>query len=133
MWRSAPNPTDTWDNIDSRHDHPTMLAPLGILPGTGVGTRHDGAHVGRRLKRLGLETKIWGWDYPMIAMTAARLDRPETAVEILLREGRTTNLPNGLPLAAQRQAAKSPKRRARKRELRFIFQQMGAFLSAVET
>jgi hypothetical protein len=27
---------DTWDNIDSRHDHATMVAALGLLPGTGV-------------------------------------------------------------------------------------------------
>jgi hypothetical protein len=28
------------------------------------------------------EAKIWGWDYPMIAMTAARLGRPEKALMI---------------------------------------------------
>ena len=88
---------DTWDNIESRHDHPTMLAPLGILPG---GSDVDRATMERTLNAVLLQwdwkTKIWGWDYPMIAMAATRLGRPETAVEILLREGPNNHyLPNG--------------------------------------
>ena len=39
------------------------------------------------LKNWDWETKIWGWDYPMIAMTATRLGRPDLAMEILLRDG----------------------------------------------
>ena len=38
----------------------------------------------------------WGWDYPVMAMTAARLDDPETAVDALLQSaGKNTALPNG--------------------------------------
>jgi hypothetical protein len=89
---------DTWDNIESRHDHPTMLAPMGILPGTGPDV--DRATMQRTLdavlKTWDWETKIWGWDYPMIAMTAARLGRPDTAVEILMRAGPNNRyLPTG--------------------------------------
>jgi len=48
------------------------------------------------LERWDFETKIWGWDYPMIAMTAARLGDPERAVAILLRDGpNNAYLPNG--------------------------------------
>lgn len=88
---------DTFDNIDSRHDHPTMLAPFGLLPG-GPGV--DRATMQRTfdavMKTWDWETKIWGWDYPMIAMTAARLGHPEQAVEVLLREGPNNRyLPNG--------------------------------------
>jgi hypothetical protein len=87
---------DTFDNRDSRHDHPTMLAPLGLLPGQGV----DAATMRRTLDAVlatwDWETKIWGWDYPMIAMTAARLGEPERAVEILLRDGPNNRYtPNG--------------------------------------
>ena len=68
---------DTWDNLANRHDHPTMLAPLGLLPG---GPDVDRATMERTLDAVlrtwDWETKIWGWDYPMIAMTAARLNRP---------------------------------------------------------
>ena len=45
----------------------------------------------------------WGWDYPMTAMCAARLNRPEDAVSILLNKERTnTYLPNGHNFQDQR-------------------------------
>jgi hypothetical protein len=124
---------DTFDNLASRHDHPTMLAPLGLLPGPGV----DHAIMGRTLEAVlqswDWETKIWGWDYPMIAMTAARLGRPETAVEILLREGPNNHyLPNGhCPQRSDEAAPKSPKPGARKREIAAYLPANGALLSAV--
>jgi hypothetical protein len=124
---------DTWDNIESRHDHPTMLAPLGILPGTGVERATMERTLDSVLKTWDWETKIWGWDYPMIAMTAARLDRPETAVEILLREGPNNKyLPNGhCPQRSDEAMAKNPKPGARKREIAVYLPANGAFLSAV--
>lgn len=88
---------DTWDNLASRHDHPTMLAPLGMLPG---GAAVDPATMDRTLDAVlsqwDWKTKIWGWDYPMIAMTATRLGRPADAVAILLRDGPNNRyLPTG--------------------------------------
>lgn len=88
---------DTWDNIESRHDHPQMLMPLGFLPETPY---VDRATMSRTLDAVfagwDWEAKIWGWDYPMVAMTAARLGRPEDAVEILLRDGPNNRYtPNG--------------------------------------
>lgn len=79
---------DTWDNAASRRDHPEMLMPLGFLPG-GPGV--DRATMNRTLDGVLREwdwgAKIWGWDYPMIAMTAVRLGRPADAVAVLLRDG----------------------------------------------
>jgi protein-glucosylgalactosylhydroxylysine glucosidase len=38
----------------------------------------------------------WGWDFPMVAMTATRLDMPEKAIDGLMMKIRTnTYLPNG--------------------------------------
>jgi hypothetical protein len=38
----------------------------------------------------------WGWDYPVVAMTAARLGRPSDAVNALLMETpKNRYLPNG--------------------------------------
>lgn len=124
---------DTWDNLASRHDHPTMLAPLGVLPGTGVERATMERTLDAVLKDWDWETKIWGWDYPMIAMTAARLGRPETAVEILLREGPNNKyLPNGhCPQRSDEAAAKNPKPGARKREIAVYLPANGAFLSVV--
>jgi hypothetical protein len=82
---------DTWDNVASRHDHPSFLMALGQLPGAGV----DRAVMNRTLDAVLAEwdwkTKIWGWDYPMIAMTAARLGRPDAAVDVLLKTGVPNN------------------------------------------
>jgi hypothetical protein len=78
---------DTFTNRASRHDHPTMLAPLGLLPGDLVDRDTMRATLHAVLELWDWETKIWGWDYPLIAMTAARLGEPEAAVDILLRDG----------------------------------------------
>ena len=38
----------------------------------------------------------WGWDFPLIAMTAIRLNEPEWALETLLKSvQKNTYLPNG--------------------------------------
>jgi hypothetical protein len=87
---------DTWDNPASRHDHPSFLMALGQLPGAGV----DRATMRRTLEavlaRWDWNTKIWGWDYPMIAMTAARLGMGREAVDVLLK----TDGPNNAYTAA---------------------------------
>src|SRR5258708_4626760 len=77
---------DTFLSKKSRSDHPTMLAPLGVLPGTLVDRETMRRTLNQVLKTWDWETKIWGWDYPMIAMTAARLGEPQTAIDILLSE-----------------------------------------------
>jgi len=75
------------------------------------------------LKTWDWEKKIWGWDYPMIAMTATRLGRPDLAMEILLRDGPNNRyLSNGqCPQAAGN----------RKYEIAAYLPANGAFLSAV--
>jgi hypothetical protein len=78
---------DTWDNPASRHDHPSFLMALGPLPGDGVDPATMRRTLDAVLSSWDWETKIWGWDYPMIAMTAARLGEPRKAVDILLKDG----------------------------------------------
>ena len=87
---------DTWDNVASRHDHPSFLLALGMLPGDGVDRPTMARTFDAVVKSWDWETKIWGWDYPMMAMTAARLDEPQRAVDILLKDGpNNAYLPNG--------------------------------------
>jgi hypothetical protein len=76
---------DTWDNPASRHDHPSFLMALGQLPGDGVDRATMARTLDAVLKSWDWEKKIWGWDYPMIAMTAARLGEPQKAVDVLLK------------------------------------------------
>lgn len=124
---------DTWDNGESRHDHPSMLMPLGVLPGGGVDRATMGRTLDAVLTRWDWETKIWGWDYPMIAMTAARLGRPATAVEILLRDGPNNRyLSNGhCPQRSDEKLNPNAPPGARKREIAVYLPANGAFLSAV--
>lgn len=88
---------DTWDNKDSRHDHPSFLMALGQLPGDGVDRTTMRRTLDAVLSSWDWETKIWGWDYPMIAMTAARLGEPQKAVDVLLKSDGPNNsyMPNG--------------------------------------
>jgi hypothetical protein len=123
---------DTFDDVASRHDHPTMLAPLGLLPGDGVDRPTMERTLDGVLATWDWETKIWGWDYPMIAMTAARLGRPETALEILLREGPNNRyLPNGhCPQRSDEAAVKAATPGAPRREIAVYLPANGALLSA---
>lgn len=64
-------------------DHPSMLGALGVLPGDGV----DRETMRRTLHKVMSEwqwERTWGWDYPLTAMTAARLGEPKLAVDALL-------------------------------------------------
>jgi hypothetical protein len=109
-----------------------MLAPLGLLPGDGVDRPTMERTLDGVLATWDWETKIWGWDYPMIAMTAARLGRPETALEILLREGPNNRyLPNGhCPQRSDEAAVKAATPGAPRREIAVYLPANGALLSA---
>lgn len=77
---------DTFDNVESRNDHPTMVAPWGLLADERVDVEMMKRTLDAVLKTWDFDTRIWGWDYPMIAMTASRLGRPELAVDALLMD-----------------------------------------------
>ena len=65
------------------YDHPSMLAAYGVLPGAGINRtvmRETLKHVVRSWQW----DRTWGWDYPLTAMTAARLGEPQVAVDALL-------------------------------------------------
>jgi hypothetical protein len=76
-------------------DHPSMLCALGMLPGR----KADPVVMSRTMDAV-LErwrfADAWGWDFPAIAMTAARLGRPGDAVGALLMDTpKNTFLANG--------------------------------------
>lgn len=59
---------------------------LGLLPGTGVDRETMRRTFAAVLADWNLR-QTWGWDFPMMAMTAARLGLREQAVDLLLRDG----------------------------------------------
>jgi hypothetical protein len=80
---------------ERNHDHPSMLGALGMLSGRGV----DRETMRRTLKRVMNEwqwDQTWGWDYPLTAMTAARLGETKIAVDaLLMKVEKNRYLPNG--------------------------------------
>jgi hypothetical protein len=77
------------------YDHPSMLGAYGMLSGDGVNPRVMRETLKRVLRSWQWE-RTWGWDYPLAAMTAARLGEPELAVNALMMETeRNRYLPNG--------------------------------------
>ncbi len=65
-------------------DHPSLLAALGVLPPTPLIDPAVMQQTFDHVLRIWNWPTTWGWDYPMLAMTAARLGRPEQAVDMLL-------------------------------------------------
>jgi protein-glucosylgalactosylhydroxylysine glucosidase len=79
-----------------RRDHPSVLGAYGFLP---LNERIDTAVMNNTLREIMTRWQwetTWGWDYPLIAMTAARLNKPEMALEALLMDAqKNTYLVNG--------------------------------------
>jgi hypothetical protein len=74
---------DTYSNPRWKTDHPSVVAALGMLPGTGV----DRDAMARTFDWIWANwdwPSTWGWDYPMMAMTAARLGETGRAIDALL-------------------------------------------------
>jgi hypothetical protein len=77
-----------WENIDSmwtkyNFEHPALIGVFGVLPGYGV----DTAVMEKTYKKIQSVWKYdtgWGWDFPLVAMSAARLGHPGDAVDMLM-------------------------------------------------
>jgi protein-glucosylgalactosylhydroxylysine glucosidase len=87
---------DSYTNPQYLGDHPMVLGLMGFLPETD--------RVDRKIMNNTLDTVLakwdwkscWGWDFPMAAMNATLLNRPETAIDLLLMDTpKNTYLPNG--------------------------------------
>jgi hypothetical protein len=66
-------------------EHPGLTGVYGMLPGDGV----DGKTFIATLDRVFSEWNFnhtWGWDFPMVAMAAARTNNPGKAIDMLLHE-----------------------------------------------
>ena len=68
-------------------DHMSFLMALGWLPGRDVDRRTMRRTLDRMRRDWDLR-QTWGWDYPMMAMTATRLGAPEEALDWLFFDAR---------------------------------------------
>ncbi|MFV0502991.1 MAG: hypothetical protein ACK5LT_03340 [Lachnospirales bacterium] len=64
-------------------DHPSMLT-YGVLPSDRINKRIMENTLNFVLNSWNYET-MWGWDFAVMAMTAVRLNKPEIAIDILLK------------------------------------------------
>jgi protein-glucosylgalactosylhydroxylysine glucosidase len=77
-------------------DHPSMLAALGVLPATPPVDSGTMKKTAQWVFDNWHWADTWGWDYPMLSMTAARVGLPEMAIDAFFIESKK-NLywPNG--------------------------------------
>jgi len=87
---------DTWKNERYMRDHPIIAGISGMIPETGI--------VDKKILINSLDTIIskwnwqtcWGWDFPLLAMSAASVAREEQAVDFLMMDAQKNRyLPNG--------------------------------------
>lgn len=88
--------TDSYTNPEFRTDHPSVLGALGMMPATGQVDAIIMKNTFDWIWQNWSWKETWGWDFPMTAMTATRLGKPEKAIEALLMPIQTnTYLLNG--------------------------------------
>jgi hypothetical protein len=93
-----PNATTpmAYEDDQFRRDHPAVVGALGVLP---LSHRLDTAVMSNTLREVMHNWQwatTWGWDYPLLAMTASRLYQPELAINALMMDAdKNTYLTNG--------------------------------------
>ncbi|MGH8023124.1 MAG: hypothetical protein ACRED1_06065, partial [Limisphaerales bacterium] len=76
---------DSYTNPKWNADHPAVLDAFGFLPGPTVDPKIMANTFDWVWKHWNWPD-TWGWDYPAMAMTAARLGEPERAIDALLMD-----------------------------------------------
>lgn len=76
-------------------DHPSFLFAYGFLPSKKIDVKRMSASFDAVMKQWRFES-MWGWDFPAMAMTAARLGRKKDAIDLLLLDSpKNTYMLNG--------------------------------------
>ena len=149
LYLAAESQQDLWERTRSaecskaashecpNRDHPSFVAALGLLPGWGA----DRETMRRTLKAVMADWDLrqtWGWDWPMLAMTATRLDEPVMAVKFLLTDAKnfqfgTSGMTPRVHVVADtgHHAAGSPDGPGYRRAAETYFPSNGALLLAV--
>ena len=96
LYLAAESAPDSYENEHYYSDHPMVLGAFGMLPGSA---KIDTAIMEATFSKIDKTwnwPRTWGWDYPLVAMSATRLGKPEKAVEFLLKDvAKNTYLKNG--------------------------------------
>jgi hypothetical protein len=96
VYQGIGNAPDSYTDPENMRDHPMVLGTYGMLP---LWNKVDTAIMRNTLHTVMEKWNwehTWGWDYPMVAMNATRLNEPEIAIEALLKDvQKNTYLKNG--------------------------------------
>ncbi|KAI0777566.1 Six-hairpin glycosidase-like protein [Trametes elegans] len=77
-------PGDFWDTPTFTNDHPALVGLYGWLPQTANVSLDIAKATAERVWTSWNISNCWGWDFPMLAMSAARNGETEKAIEWLL-------------------------------------------------
>lgn len=95
--------TDSYTNPEFKTDHPSVLGTFGMLPETSLLDKKIMKNTFDLVWNTWSWKKTWGWDFPMTAMCAARLQMPEKAIDALFMNVVTnTYLKNGHNFQSER-------------------------------
>ncbi|WP_066220277.1 hypothetical protein [Formosa haliotis] len=86
MYLAAESATDSYTNPEYRTDHPSVFGTLGMLPESELLDKTIMKNTFDWIWENWAWEDTWGWDFPMTAMTAARLGEPEKAVDALFMD-----------------------------------------------
>jgi len=96
VYLATESATDSYTNPEYKTDHPSVFGTYGMLPETTLLDKQIMKNTFDLIWKTWSWKDTWGWDFPMTAMTAARLGMPEKAVDALFMNVQTnTYLTNG--------------------------------------
>ncbi|EHL00796.1 hypothetical protein M7I_3186 [Glarea lozoyensis 74030] len=75
---------EMWIDPVTFTDHPAMIGIYGLLPPTPDVNLTIVANTATKISEIWDFENLFGWDFPMLAMNAARLGRSEQAIKYLL-------------------------------------------------
>ncbi|WP_372775555.1 hypothetical protein [Mangrovibacterium sp.] len=103
LYLAAESAPDSYENEEYYSDHPMVLGAFGILPETLQLDTTIMATTFDYIEKTWNWERTWGWDYPMAAMCATRLGKPDKAIDLLLKDVlKNTYLVNGHNYQGQR-------------------------------
>ncbi|KAF9809042.1 hypothetical protein IEO21_07615 [Rhodonia placenta] len=76
--------SDFWTTTEYTNSHPALVGLYGWLPQTSNVSLEIAKATAERVWATWNITNLWGWDFPMLAMSAARLGDADKAIDWLL-------------------------------------------------
>ncbi|HYW35625.1 MAG TPA: hypothetical protein VE868_09485, partial [Balneolaceae bacterium] len=96
VYLAAQSAPDSYTNPHYTVGHPEALMGLSFLPKTKMINLPTMRRTFNKIMQVWNWSKSWGWDFPMMAMTATRLGEPKKAIQaLMMKEPKNRYLPDG--------------------------------------